>query len=112
MERCDAVRQSCAEAVAALANGEGGRAALGACDAPALLKVGYGEEDHGETMEAMEVAAEKFLLHSMVPEDMQPPDGLQRVEVVDDGEGGGDDGDETVIQGGPRMKGGFLNTVD
>jgi hypothetical protein len=53
VERCDAVRQCCAEAVAALAGGEGGCSALAACDAPALLQVGYGEEDHPETMEAM-----------------------------------------------------------
>ena len=81
VERCDAVRQSCAEAVAALAGGEGGRAALGACDAPAALKGGYGDEDHAETMEAMEEAAEKFMLHAMVPEDMQPKagPGVQRL---------------------------------
>lgn len=72
VERVDAVRQSCAEAVAALAQGEGGRAALAACDAPALLKAGYGDEEHPETMEAMEEAAEKFLLHQMVPAEMQP----------------------------------------
>ena len=34
VERCDAVRQSCAEAVASLAQSEIGRAALGRCDAP------------------------------------------------------------------------------
>jgi len=67
-EHRDAVRQSCAEAVAALAAGEGGRAALAACDAPALLKQGYGGEEHAETCAAMEEAAEKFLLHGLVPE--------------------------------------------
>ena len=106
-ERCDAVRQSCAEAVLGLAGSDAGRAALAACDAPRLLKVGYGDEEHPETMEAMEAAAEKFMLHGMVPAEMQPKDGIQRVEVVDDGEGGGAQGEEgeeevEVVHGGPR----------
>ena len=58
-------------------------------------------------MEAMEAAAEKFMLHGMVPAEMQPKDGIQRVEVVEDGEGGGAQGGEgeeemEVVQGGPR----------
>ena len=96
-ERCDAVRQSCAEAVACLADCEGGRAALVQCDAPRLMRLGYADEDHGETAEAMEIAAEKFLRFGMVPAELQPADGLRRVEVVDEGE---DDVEE--IQGGPR----------
>ena len=73
----------------------------------AFLKVGYGDEEHPETMEAMEAAAEEFMLHGMVPaEGMQPKDGIQRVEVVEDGEGGGAQGGEgeeemEVVQGGP-----------
>ena len=43
-ERCDAVRQSCAEAVACLADCEGGRAALVQCDAPRLMRLGYADE--------------------------------------------------------------------
>ena len=53
--------------VVGAAGSDAGRAALGACDAPRLLKVGYGDEEHPETMEAMEAAAEKFMLHGMVP---------------------------------------------
>jgi nucleoid-associated protein YgaU len=96
-ERCDAVRQSCAEAVGCLADCESGRAALVQCDAPRLMRLGYEDEDHGETIEAMETAAEKFLRFGMVPAEMQPADGLRRVEVVDEGE---DEVEE--IQGGPR----------
>jgi nucleoid-associated protein YgaU len=96
-ERCDAVRQSCAEAVGCLADCESGRAALVQCDAPRLMRLGYEDEDHGETIEAMETAAEKFLRFGMVPAEMQPKDGLRRVEVVDEGE---DEVEE--IQGGPR----------
>ena len=48
-------------------------------------------------VEAMETAAEKFLRFGMVPAEMQPADGLRRVEVVDEGE---DEVEE--IQGGPR----------
>ena len=96
-ERCDAVRQSCAEAVGCLADYESGRAALVQCDAPRLMRRGYADEDHGETADAMEVAAEKFLRFGMVPAELQPADGLRRVEVVDEGE---DEVEE--IQGGPR----------
>ena len=91
------MRQSCAEAVACLADCEGGRAALVQCDAPRLMRLGYADEDHGETADAMEVAAEKFLRFGMVPAELQPADGLRRVEVVDEGE---DEVEE--IQGGPR----------
>ena len=47
------------------------------------------------------------MLHGMVPAEMQPKDGIQRVEVVEDGEGGGAQGGEgeeemEVVQGGPR----------
>ena len=96
IERCEAVRQSCAEACAGLANSEKGRAALVQCDAPRLMKDGYENEQHPETIEAMEIAAEKFLRFGLVPPEMQPKDGLQRVEVVDPGE------DVEEINGGPR----------
>jgi hypothetical protein len=99
VERCDAVRQSCAEAVASLAQSEIGRAALGRCDAPALVRAGYAAEEHAETCEAMERAAERFLACGMVPPEMQPPEGVQRVEVVDEGE---EEQEEVVVQGGPR----------
>ena len=96
IERCEAVRQSCAEACAGLVNSEKGRAALVQCDAPRLMKDGYENEQHPETIEAMEIAAEKFLRFGLVPPEMQPKDGLQRVEVVDPGE------DVEEINGGPR----------
>ena len=97
IERCDAVRQSCAEAVAGLANCEKGRAALVQCDAPALIKAGYEKEEHPETLEAMEIAGEKFMRHGLVPREMQPNDGLRRVEVVDEGKN-----EVEEIQGGAR----------
>ena len=80
-----------------LADCEIGRAALVQCDAPRLMRLGYADEDHGETAEAMEIAAEKFLRFGLVPAELQPEDGLRRVEVVDEGE---DEVEE--IQGGPR----------
>ena len=56
--------------MACLADCEGGRAALVQCDAPRLMRLGYADEDHGETAEAMEIAAEKFLRFGMVPAEL------------------------------------------
>jgi hypothetical protein len=67
------------------------------CDAPALIKAGYEKEEHPETLEAMEIAGEKFMRHGLVPREMQPKDGLRRVEVVDEGEN-----EVEEIQGGAR----------
>ena len=81
-ERCDAVRQACAEAVANLARSEAGRAALVASEAPKLINQGYDVEEHRETQEALEVAAAQFLTHGVVPSSLQPSDGVYRAEIL------------------------------
>ena len=82
VEHCEAVRQSCAEAVAFLAQNEHGRLALVSCEAPLVLRSGYAEEDHKETQTAMEHAARLFLLHGMVTTESQISTGLHRAEKV------------------------------
>jgi hypothetical protein len=82
VEQCEAVRQSCAEAVAFLAQNVHGRSVLMSCEAPLVLRSGYIEENHKDTQTAMEDAARLFLLHGMVPADTQLPSGLHRAEKV------------------------------
>jgi hypothetical protein len=86
-EHSDAIRQCCAESIAALAHHDGGRASLVECDAPRLISIGYAQEQHMETCAALEAAATLFLSHGLVPEEFQPPEGVQRVEILDE-EGG------------------------
>ena len=82
-ELSDAVRQCCAEAIAALARQAVGRDALVACDAPQLIRVGYAEEDHAETCAALEATATIFMSHGLVPEELQPPEGLRQAEILE-----------------------------
>ena len=87
-ELSDAVRQSCAEAAAALVEDEGGRAALAACEAPRLLKDGYAAEEDDATCAALETAAGVLMQHGLVPNELaKKASGVQRCEVIEDEEG-------------------------
>jgi len=82
-ERSDDVRAAAAGAVAALAASSAGRDALWDVDAPNLLKKGYEDEEHVETCDAMERAANLFISNSAVDdEDGNAEGGGEEEEVV------------------------------